>query len=151
MDQCSVVTSVTMLTKTKRLRSTIFITYVCLVQNVKIEILIILHPKIITGLLKNSVVDPDPYVLWPPGSAFGSVSHKYGSGSGSFHHQAKIVKKPLFLLLCDFFMTLYQCSGSASGSVKTEVRIRGSGSVPKCHGSTTLLKRRNTLEGRTVH
>jgi hypothetical protein len=26
---------------------------------------------------------PDPYVLGPPGSASGSESHKYGSGSGS--------------------------------------------------------------------
>jgi hypothetical protein len=33
----------------------------------------------------------DPYVFCPPGS----VSHKYGSGSGSFHHQAKIVRKTL--------------------------------------------------------
>jgi len=36
--------------------------------------------------------------FWPPGSASGSVSHKYrsgyGSGSGSFHHQAKLVRKP---------------------------------------------------------
>jgi hypothetical protein len=45
-----------------------------------------------------SVVDPDPYdpyVFGPPRSASGSVSHKYASGSGSFHHQAKIVKKNL--------------------------------------------------------
>jgi hypothetical protein len=32
---------------------------------------------------------PDPYVLGPPGSGF--VSQRYGSGS--FHHQAKIVRK----------------------------------------------------------
>jgi len=45
-----------------------------------------------------------------PGSASGSVSHKYGSGSGfgsgSFHHQAKIVRITLISsvmwLLCDF-------------------------------------------------
>ncbi len=38
----------------------------------------------------NSVADPDPsvpYVFRPPGSG--------GSGSGSFHHQAKIVRKNL--------------------------------------------------------
>jgi hypothetical protein len=42
-----------------------------------------------------SVVDPDPHLvcLGPPGS--GSVSHKYGSGSGTFHRQAKIVSKTL--------------------------------------------------------
>jgi hypothetical protein len=33
----------------------------------------------------------DPYVFGPPGS--GSVSQRYGSGS--FHHQAKIVRKAL--------------------------------------------------------
>ncbi len=26
--------------------------------------------------------DPDPHVFWPPGS--GSISQRYGSGSGSF-------------------------------------------------------------------
>jgi hypothetical protein len=31
-----------------------------------------------------SVADPDPYVFWAP-----------GSGSGYFHHQAKIVRKTL--------------------------------------------------------
>jgi len=39
--------------------------------------------------------DPDPYVFGPPGSASGSVIHKYGSGSGFFHHQAKIERKTL--------------------------------------------------------
>ncbi len=42
----------------------------------------------------------------PSGSASGSVSHKYGSGSGSYHHQAKIVRKTLIStvlwLLYDF-------------------------------------------------
>ncbi len=43
--------------------------------------------------METSVGDPDPYAFGPPGS----VSHKYesGSGSGSFHHQAKIVRKTL--------------------------------------------------------
>jgi hypothetical protein len=41
------------------------------------------------------VADPDPYVLGPPGSASGSVCHKYVSGSGTFHHQAKNSKKNL--------------------------------------------------------
>jgi hypothetical protein len=35
----------------------------------------------------DSVEDPGPYVFGPTGS-------EYGSGSGSFHHQAKIVRKP---------------------------------------------------------
>jgi hypothetical protein len=39
----------------------------------------------------SSVVDPDPYVFGPPGS--GSGCQRYGSGS--FYHQAKIVRKTL--------------------------------------------------------
>jgi hypothetical protein len=35
------------------------------------------------------------YVFGPPGTASGSVSHKGGSDSGSFHHQAKILRKTL--------------------------------------------------------
>ncbi len=45
-------------------------------------------------LVKTSVGDPnpqDPYIFEPPGS----VSCKYGSGSRSFHHQAKIVRNTL--------------------------------------------------------
>ncbi len=51
----------------------------------------------------TSVADPDPHVFGPPGS--GSISQRYGSGSGSFSHQAKIVRKPWFLLFCDLFLT----------------------------------------------
>ncbi len=46
----------------------------------------------------TSVADPnlpDPHVFGPPGS--GSISERYGSesGSGSFCHQAKILRKTL--------------------------------------------------------
>ncbi len=41
----------------------------------------------------------------PRGS--GSISMRYGSGSGSFYNQAIIVRKPSFLLFCDFSMTFY--------------------------------------------
>jgi hypothetical protein len=49
--------------------------------------------------LDTSVADPDPHVFGPPGS--GSISQRYGSGfgsgfvsgSGSYDHQAKIVRK----------------------------------------------------------
>jgi hypothetical protein len=44
---------------------------------------------------RSSVADPDPFVFGPP-----------GSGSGSFYHQLKIVRKPsittVLLLLFDF-------------------------------------------------
>jgi hypothetical protein len=54
--------------------------------------------------VQSSVADPapdpnpdqsDPYVFGPPRSA--SISKRYGSGSGSgsFYHQAKIVRKTL--------------------------------------------------------
>ncbi len=42
-------------------------------------------------LLVTSVADPDPDVFGPPGS----ISRRYGSGSVSFYHQAKIVRKTL--------------------------------------------------------
>jgi hypothetical protein len=54
---------------------------------------------------KTSVPDPDPQVFGPPGS--GSTSQRYGSGSGSFYHHAKIVRKKnldsfYFVTLFDF-------------------------------------------------
>ncbi len=56
------------------------------------------------SMVKTSVPDPDPQVYGPPGS--GSISQRYGSGSGSFYHQAKIVWKTLIptvlWLLLDF-------------------------------------------------
>jgi hypothetical protein len=39
---------------------------------------------------RNSFPDPKNF-LGPPGS--GSVCQRFGSGSASFHHQAKIVRK----------------------------------------------------------
>ncbi len=54
--------------------------------------------------LESSVADPnldsdppDPHVFGPPGSGYGSISQRYGSGSGSgsFYHQAQKVRKTL--------------------------------------------------------
>jgi hypothetical protein len=42
-----------------------------------------------TDTVTNSVVDPDPNVFGPPGS----VGTSYGSGS--FYHQAKIIRNTL--------------------------------------------------------
>jgi hypothetical protein len=50
-------------------------------------------PPIKQNSKKTSVADPDPYVFGPPGS--GSISQSYGSGLGSFYHQAKIERKTL--------------------------------------------------------
>jgi hypothetical protein len=49
--------------------------------------------------LVGSVADPDPYVFGPPGS--GSVSQRYGPGSGSFYHRRKTLI-PSVLRLCIF-------------------------------------------------
>jgi hypothetical protein len=50
------------------------------------------------------VADPNPHVFGPPGS--GSISQRYGSGSGSFYHHANIVRKTFdsyyFVTLFDF-------------------------------------------------
>ncbi len=58
------------------------------------------------GAQVASVADPDPCVFWPPGS--GSINQRYGSGSGSLYHQAKLVRKTLIptvlWLLFDFFI-----------------------------------------------
>ncbi len=55
--------------------------------------------------LKSSVADPDPHVFRPSGS--GSISQRYGSGSGFFYHHAKIVRKtliPTILWLLTFYL-----------------------------------------------
>ena len=60
------------------------------------------HPALVSSVADP---DPDPHVFGPPGSGF--TSQRYGSGSGSFYHHAKIVRKtliPTFLLL---FLTFY--------------------------------------------
>jgi hypothetical protein len=56
------------------------------------------------GMIARTVpdpnLDPDPpdsHVFGPPGS--GSINQRHGSGF--FCHQAKIVRKHLFLLFCD--------------------------------------------------
>ncbi len=46
---------------------------------------------------------PDPYVFGPPGS----IRQRYGSGSGSFYHHAKIVRKTLIPTILWLFLTFY--------------------------------------------
>ncbi len=62
-------------------------------------------------IFETSVPDPDPdspdlHVFGPPRSGSGSISQRYGSGSGSFYLQAKTVRKTLIptvlWLLLDF-------------------------------------------------
>ncbi len=62
---------------------------------------------------RTSVADsdpPDPHVFGPPGSR--SISQRYGSGSGSFYHHAKIIRKTLIPTIFWLFLT-----GSESGSI----------------------------------
>jgi hypothetical protein len=57
------------------------------------------HIKQVSTFRSSSVADPvpnpDPYVFRPPESGSGSTSQRYGSGSGSFYHQAKTLRKSL--------------------------------------------------------
>jgi hypothetical protein len=112
-----------------------------------------------------SVADPDPldpYDFGPPGSASVSISQKipYVSGSGSFHHQAKIVRKTLILTVLwllslkndvngpsksykqknvekIFLLTSWRSLTKIAGSISQRVWIRGSISNPSFHGSAT--------------
>jgi hypothetical protein len=56
-----------------------------------------------SGTQKTSLEDPDPYVFRPPGS--GSVSTRYGSGSGSSSEKdiRKTFIPPVLRLLYDFY------------------------------------------------
>jgi hypothetical protein len=66
--------------------------------------------KMSTGSVTDPDPNPDPLdpnVFGTPGSVSGPISHRYGSGSGSFYHQAKIVRKTLIPTFCDFFLTFY--------------------------------------------
>jgi hypothetical protein len=54
-------------------------------------------------IARLSVADPDPHVFGPPGSGAISQTQRYGSGSGSIYHQAKVVRKTLIPTICDSF------------------------------------------------
>ena len=89
---------------------------------------------ILTYFIEKSSVpnpDPDPHVFGPPGSGF--TSQRYGSGSfsgsGSFYHHAKIVRKTLiptiFLLFFDFL------------SLKNDVNVASKSNKQKKWGKKT--------------
>ncbi len=114
-------------------------------------------------------MDPDPenpYVFGPSGSViiYMDPDVECGSGSGSFHQQAKKSKKNLdfyyFLLLLEFLPSYTDVNVPSKSNKQKNLRkknlffvgfltatdeksriwvqIFGSGSIPKCHGSTTL-------------
>jgi hypothetical protein len=62
---------------------------------------------------------PDPLVFGPPGSGSGSISQRYGSGSGSeygsFFHQVKIVRKTLIPTVFVFCLQLPMMKIAGSG------------------------------------
>jgi hypothetical protein len=76
---------------------------------------------------RTSVADPEPYVFGSPGSGSSSISTRYGSGSGSFYNQAKIVWKTLIptvlWLLYDFL------------SLKSYVNVASERNKQKTYGS----------------
>jgi hypothetical protein len=75
----------------------------------------------------------------PPGSGSGNVIQSYGYGSGSFDHQAKIVRKTMIptalRLLFNYFLSL-------KNDENQDPLVRGPDldlyRVSKCHGSVTL-------------
>jgi hypothetical protein len=89
----------------------------------------------VLSYLRSRVADPDPkdpYVFGPPRSASGSINQRYGSGSGSFYHQAKIVRKALMptvlWLLYDFL------------SLKNDVRVNITSKGNKQKNFVDILK-----------
>ncbi len=81
------------------------------------------------------------YVFGPSGSASRSVSHKCGSGSGSFHHQAKIVSNfCCFVTSYDFLSLKNEVNVPVFRIPICRIRIFGplgsaSGSVSQRYGS----------------
>jgi hypothetical protein len=66
--------------------------------------LIVFLSRVIESIERIADPDPsDPYVFEPPGSGYGSSNQRYGSGSGSFYHQAKIVRKTMIPTVLSFF------------------------------------------------
>ncbi len=99
---------------------------------------------------------PDPHVFGPPGS--GSISQRYGSGSGSFYQQAKIIRKTLIptvlWLLLDFLSLKNDGNVPSKSNKQQNLKIRlvfllapwrsmtkiagsgsGSGSISQTYGS----------------
>ncbi len=103
---------------------------------------------------ETRVVDPDTYVFWA--FRIRIRHHLYGSGSGSFHQQAKTVKKTLIsniLLLLFNFLSLKTDVNVPSkrnwqkkfvknlfllASCHLLTKKAGFGSESKCHRSTIL-------------
>ncbi len=93
----------------------------------------------------SSVADPDPHVFGPPGS---------GSGSGSFYHEARIVRKTLISavlwLLFDFLSLKNDVKVPSKSNMQKNIvkkicfflaswrsmmKIEGSWSISQMHGS----------------
>jgi hypothetical protein len=107
--------------------------------------------------------EPDPHVFGPPGS--GSTSQRYGSGS--FYHQAKIVRKTLIpnvlWLLLDFLSLKKDVNVPsksnmqknllkklvfllASWRLMTKILGSGSGSISQRHGSADPDPHQNVMD-----
>ncbi len=102
-----------------------------------------------SGTLLDSVADPDPdpHVFGPHGSGY--ISQRYGSGSdsgsGSFYHHAKIVRKTLIPTILWLFFDFLSVKNDVNLPLKNNkafwrsmTKMAGSGFTPKCRGSGTL-------------
>ncbi len=107
---------------------------------------------------------PDPHVHGPPGS--GSISQRYGSGSGSFYHHAKIVRKTLIPTILCLFLTFYLwkmmymlCTVPSKcdqknfflisfllASWRSMTKIAGSGSISQRNGSADPDPHQNVMD-----
>ncbi len=74
----------------------------------------VLRIRMFLGLL-----DPDPDVFGPPGSGSGYISTKYGSGSGSFNNQEKLVWKTLIPTVLWLFLWHFIFEKSCKCSFKS--------------------------------
>ncbi len=92
-----------------------------------------------TSVSSVSSSDLDPHLDQLVRDTDPSISQRYGYGSGSFYHQAKVVRKKM--IFCYVFKIPDEHSRIRIRIHYSEVWIRGSGSVPKFHGSTTIVSR----------
>jgi hypothetical protein len=65
---------------------------------------------------------PDPSVFGPPGFGSESISQRYGSGSGLFNHEAKIVRKALISTVLGFLFDFLPLENDAKVPLKSHMQ-----------------------------
>ena len=97
---------------------------------------------IIAKLLASSVPDPDPHVFGPSGS--GSISQRYESGSGSFHHQTKIARKTLIPIILQLLLDFLSLKNDVNVPSKSTVRRKTS--ISQRHRSADTDPTQNVMD-----